>query len=657
MIFTEKQIRELLRMIEFQHTFFIAGNVSAFVLTDHDKELLKSFGIDWEKFTSELTPFQQEFYFGRLAAILGAQNARKVTYNDLKKYIRRGQYVPLSRAEQEALRSLETKTYNYIQGLSQNISTFVENKLLDVNLARRDYYESVIRDATKRAIVERESAKSVMAEIGKKTGDWKRDLGRIAETEMQNAYETGKALAFKEVSGARVKNLYKQVYPGACRHCIRLFLTDGIGSEPQLFSYEELAANGTNVGRKPENWLPVLGTVHPFCYDDKTEVLTDQGWKFFKDLNKTERFLSVRLEDGDAEWVKAVNWVDQFYEGKMFLRKNKTFSLCTTPNHSHAISSRSGLKYPWVLSLKEEGSFKKGRFLRGIPSWKGEYRDKIRIENFEYNVNDFCEFLGYYLSEGSVSCDGRTWRVNISQMKESRYKMLECCKRLFGDKCSLQKERIEIYINENKRPLWYYLQRLGHSGDKYIPWEIKNLPIKQLSIFLDAFALGDGTIHRATEWRGYKFRETRSFSTSSEQLVADLSELLLKVGKRPSFMNLGKSVYNCKKQGKSYISKKDQWVINECRFQYSEVSQVKSELIDYSGYIYDVELERNHTLIVRREGKVCVSGNCRCDLRIKRNPKDIWNDKKGIFEPAPAESKIKSKGDIKIVVGDKTFVV
>ena len=65
MIFTEKQIRELLRMIEFQHTFFIAGNVSAFVLTDHDKELLKSFGIDWEKFTSELTPFQQEFYFGR----------------------------------------------------------------------------------------------------------------------------------------------------------------------------------------------------------------------------------------------------------------------------------------------------------------------------------------------------------------------------------------------------------------------------------------------------------------------------------------------------------------------------------------------------------------------------------------------------------------
>lgn len=268
MIFSEAQIKELLRMIEFQHTFFIAGNVSSFVLTDDDVKLLKSHGIDPDQFKSELTPFQQEFYFGRLAAVLGAQNARKVTYNDLKKYIRRGQYIPLSRAEQEALRSLETKTYNYIKGLGQNISTFIENKLLDENLARRDYYESVIQDATKRAIVEKESARSVMAEIGKKTGDWQRDLGRIAETEMQNAYETGKALAFKEISGSRVKNLYKQVYPGACKHCIRLFLTDGVGSEPRLFSYEELAANGTNVGRKPEDWLPVLGTVHPWCRCD-----------------------------------------------------------------------------------------------------------------------------------------------------------------------------------------------------------------------------------------------------------------------------------------------------------------------------------------------------------------------------------------------------
>ena len=43
MIFTEEQIKEILKEIEFQHLFFIAQNVSADILSDEDKSVLQEF--------------------------------------------------------------------------------------------------------------------------------------------------------------------------------------------------------------------------------------------------------------------------------------------------------------------------------------------------------------------------------------------------------------------------------------------------------------------------------------------------------------------------------------------------------------------------------------------------------------------------------------
>jgi len=36
------------------------------------------------------------------------------------------------------------------------------------------------------------------------------------------------------------------------------------------------------------------------------------------------------------------------------------------------------------------------------------------------------------------------------------------------------------------------------------------------------------------------------------------------------------------------------------------------QFVEYAGMVYDVELPRNHVLWVRRNGKTCFSGNCRC---------------------------------------------
>jgi len=305
MIFTEEQINQVLKEIEFQHLFFVAQNVSVDVLSDEDKSVLRSFGIDWETLRQGYTPYEQSFYFGRLAALLGPLQSQQVEYNDLMKYLRQGQFIPLSRAEKATLNYLENKTYSYIKDLGYRVGTFVTESMRDEAFARRLYYTEVINSELKRAVVERDSAASVMREIGKRTGDWSRDLGRIAETEMQNAFEYGKMDAYlDENEDADAKVYYKQVYPGACRHCIRLYLTNGIGSEPRLFSYNELVNNGTNIGRKADDWKPVLGTVHPYCRcnllrkTDKRDVWNEKkGIYEPKDVIPTKGKIKIQVGD------------------------------------------------------------------------------------------------------------------------------------------------------------------------------------------------------------------------------------------------------------------------------------------------------------------------------------------------------------------------
>lgn len=268
MIFTEEQVKSILKEIEFQHLFFIAQNVSVDVLSDEDKLVLQDFGIDWQTLRQDYTPYEQAFYFGRLAAVLGPLKSQQIGYTDLMKYLRQGQFVPLSSAEKTTLSYLEHKTYSYIKDLGYKVGSYITDSMRDEAFARRVTYEEAINDSIKRAVIERDTAASVMREIGLRTGDWTRDLGRIAETEMQNAFEIGKAESLLKDTDPDAKVFYKQVYPGACKHCIRLYLTGGVGSEPILYSYNELLNNGTNIGRKAENWLPVLGTVHPYCRCD-----------------------------------------------------------------------------------------------------------------------------------------------------------------------------------------------------------------------------------------------------------------------------------------------------------------------------------------------------------------------------------------------------
>lgn len=112
----------------------------------------------------------------------------------------------------------------------------------------------------------------IASDMGYATGDWTRDLKRIATTEGHNAVNNGIAnrLEAEEEEAAKrqkrpVRRLlaYKLPRPDACPHCLRLHV-DG-GGNPRLYWLDEIRANGTNVGRRAADWLIVIDVTHPWC--------------------------------------------------------------------------------------------------------------------------------------------------------------------------------------------------------------------------------------------------------------------------------------------------------------------------------------------------------------------------------------------------------
>lgn len=660
MIFNNEQIQEILSLVDFRFADLVWKIFGPSHLTSQDKENLKKHGIDPGSLVKKIPPYWANWMFGLLSGKLSDYQAKQISYKDLLDYLARRQYETPSKREIEEYEMACNRTYGYLKGLGDKMKKDISSYISDSELRMRMEQERTIKEGVKRGIVERDTTKLIAAKISNQLNDWSRDWNRIVETEYQGVFNMGRVQSYMREGDGPNTLIYFDVYPAACRHCIRLYLTAGIGSEPKLFTAEELIGNGTNIGRRVADWKPTIITaVHPFCYDDKVEVLTNKGWKFFKDLDKTELFLSINPETGEGEYVPAVAWINQYYEGDMVYRKSKCFDLANTPNHVH-VGRKHGQKH---ISLVNESDIKDNfSFLSHIPSWKGIDTPFIVIDNKKYDTNLFCEFLGYYLSEGSFTEWGdknRTIprrRVNISQKKsEAKEKIIKCCRALFKN-VIVTKERIEFNLNkENDKDLIHIIRSFGHAHEKYVPDFIKELSPKYIKIFLDAFLLCDGTVHRGVLYDGYQCKPQRIYSTSSVKLKDDLGELLLKVGKCPSFKNRGKSIYHCKKQKKDYLARYDQWNVAELNSKYRYGKVMKKEIKPYKGFIYDVELEKNHTLVVRRNDNVCVSGNCRCLAR-RYMKGDVWDKETRSFkQPIDYKRKTAPGAKVKIIVGDKVF--
>lgn len=363
------------------------------------------------------------------------------------------------------------------------------------------------------------------------------------------------------------------------------------------------------------------------CYSDDTEVLTKDGWKFFRDVDINKDVFATRSKNKEFEWQKAYDKVRYDYEGDFYNLKSRSMDLMVSPNHRILYTKYWG-KQEHIDKAENLYNYS-GVSIPATSNWTGKEITKFTLESdksilkdygrgrkyqtkptggIEMDGDDYCAFMGMYIAEGSAigrknKYNASKTRISISQQEKSKgyipYK--ELLIKIFGKEPTINKldEKINGWAIRNKK-LYEYLKQFGYSYEKFIPELIKDATPKQLEIFLYYYMLGDGCWATAMP----------TMTTVSKKLADDLQEIIQKIGNSSSI--------SVEKPRDGWI--KDRKILKEnCKDSYTlrirntTQQNVIIEKTYYKGDIWCVTVP-NEILYVRRNGKPAWCGNTKDSL-------------------------------------------
>lgn len=377
----------------------------------------------------------------------------------------------------------------------------------------------------------------------------------------------------------------------------------------------------------PGHFSSALGQINNFiftlqgeCYSDDTEVLTNVGWKLFKDLDGTEEFFTLNMQSKSIELQSALNFFKYRKKEKLLHFKNSKSDILVTKGHNMLVAQYDPLKniedYDLKL-IKAEDYNPNTHFVPKGGFWSGEKKDFFELPSIEIEMhngftksrykkvipsksipmNVWLKFLGMYLSEGGqYSGSGLDKRRNqprkeyvtrISQKKYYKEFKSVLDELDFNYSESTDKKGVTNFTISNKQ-LYVYLNSLGDIKNKHVPQEIKDLCVDQLNLFYQYMKLGDGLTNTSNG--------NELYYTTSKKLADDMQEIYLKLGFNSNIFIKTRDKYSW------YIVSKSK--TKTSRFKNNSINEV-----DYDGCVYCVEVP-NHTLYVRRNGKAAWCGNC-----------------------------------------------
>lgn len=262
---TLNQIQELLNIIEKNNILFINRHLGPDYLNDSEIAKLKSVGIDPKKYYKTSKDISKlSFHFGLISDSIGNKEAKLSTFQDLKKYFEEGKFLPLTKKEKFTLDSIKKQYLGDIKANKNRIFNDINNIISNNQKNNREAYEKVIRDEIYEGTLNKKSREEIAREIAHKTGDWNRNFKRIVYFISHSAFDEGRALAFEKEYGEDVL-VWKQIFNGACKICVKLYTELGSTSKPKIFKLSDLKKNGTNIGKKQSDWNPIIGATHPHC--------------------------------------------------------------------------------------------------------------------------------------------------------------------------------------------------------------------------------------------------------------------------------------------------------------------------------------------------------------------------------------------------------
>ena len=264
------------------------------------------------------------------------------------------------------------------------------------------------------------------------------------------------------------------------------------------------------------NVLSADALVISHCFDEKTEIFTNHGWKKFPELGGLDQVAT--LDDrGFLTFEKPVDYIEQDYTGPMYYLDTDFVNMMVTPNHKlYVVVNPRDFGHSAFTPVLASECFGRAKRFKSSFKWKGVQRvDPF----FRENLSEWVRLLGWFLSGGH--CD--TKRVTVSNCDPKVMDEVALLWQKVGFKPSLYPKgthydttfyAVAVYNAELAKRL-----RGFSAYEKRVPRWIKELTPEFIRQFLDAYFRGDSV---CGEGKG----PVRRAATASPQMASDIHCLL-----------------------------------------------------------------------------------------------------------------------------------
>jgi hypothetical protein len=326
-----------------------------------------------------------------------------------------------------------------------------------------------------------------------------------------------------------------------------------------------------------------------YCVDPETEIMTANGWRFYKSLKVGDEIITLNMKTGKSEWKPLNEVFVKRYKGDMIKWEGRNISALTTPDHKWPVQNKSSNKlfFKQTREIKNQNLF--------IPKAVEYNNNNIKIYD-----DDFVELFSWIYTEGYYPKSEakihkyirEITRITISQSYKINIDHCNCLENLF--------KRMNIKYTKHKMKAngCYNFTIIGSTPfqiRKLFPDKkptadfIRSLTKEQLEIFIDTSIKADGWIDR---------QGTRAFIQKDKDIV-DIFSLACVLAGYPISVQQRKGKDRC-------------YVIRLIKYNKVYTNQIEragiNKRIPYNNIVWCPSTE-NGTFLAKRGHSVYWTGN------------------------------------------------
>ena len=337
---------------------------------------------------------------------------------------------------------------------------------------------------------------------------------------------------------------------------------------------------------------------HYGCYSADTEVLTNQGWMTWNQITYSMKLLAVNTDTKEAWFEKPNQLYEYDIDDELYYVKSNFIDLLVTKDHRMIISRRTSTENNWT-----EWFSKKAKDVYNTPV---RYLLNCYLKNNARKLpNDLPENIdlqtafriaGFFYRDGlrSINKNSGVVRFRIKNSRKIDY--------LLSLNLEIKETEGNRFVIEHKSLASWIHRNFSNFEDKTVPIWLLELPANLVASFWDGLQNSDGTNIQEKSWC---CNSTNKNALEIIQATAHINGF--RANLTLNNKNEGEADKNHKPCWRLHISEISTYPVEYC--QKNRGVGIQEGFVNYKGKVYCASVSTG-ALLVRRNGKVIVCGNC-----------------------------------------------